>query len=119
MNIDYISFSHFGEDIILTGDDTVAAGMCLTANGKALCFVFDLKGKDLIEISYSDKLLGDMVAIIYSIETVNAGNLLHFDDCPPEENQEEDDFVGYPFPVYTTVAPLSVLSPESTDAANP
>ena len=111
---EYLSFTNIDVDIILTGDERIIGGMCLAADGRALCFLFELEGKSFSELDYSSKLLEDIMSIIFSIKATDSADLQHFDDLP-EENEPESHEGGLPFPVYPTIAPPPAVESNPTE----
>lgn len=69
-----------GIDMVFLEDDNVAVGMCLMTNGDFFTFGFACEGNhQILEIQQSDKLKGDIAAILHSVKAINEERLMRFE----------------------------------------
>jgi hypothetical protein len=88
--VDHMAARFKGIEMILTGDDTTAIGMCLTQEGKLLGFGFETGTGKIEDVAQSEKLVKDMTAIIQSIKCLSDDDLACFDESFWNEDESEE-----------------------------
>ncbi len=84
----FIISSLQGIDMIFTGDDEFMGGMCLSKDGVVSLFAFQSEDNKLSEIKESEKLCGDITAVLHSVTAMNSDTLMCFDDNIWDVNEE-------------------------------
>ena len=64
---DYSLLTFHGLELFFSGDDGAGGGFCLTEEGNLVCFTIVSETGDLSDVLRSDKLSGDIAAILHSM----------------------------------------------------
>lgn len=88
--VDHIAARFKGIEMILTGDDATAIGICLTWEGKLLGFEFESGNGKIADVAQSEKLVKDMTTIIQSIKCLSDDDLACFGETFWNEDASED-----------------------------
>lgn len=78
---DHIIARFHGIEMIAAGDDSLVLCICLTQDGMMLGFGFGSETGSMADVAQSEKLAGDIAAIIHSIKALPGANLLPFEDA--------------------------------------